>query len=116
MMFQASNAEDPDKIAKVKEFIQDNELTLKIPAFMSTSLDKNAAYGFSCQYSMKDKVIWEFDVKRGTKGSFIESLYANARFENQNEVLLQKGSNILIKEADYDAEKGVWIIKAEVSN
>lgn len=116
MMFQASNWDNQDKILKVKEFIQDNELTLEMPAFMSTSLDENVADDFSCQYSEKDKVLWEFDVKRGTKGAFVEGLYANAYFENQNEVLLQKGSKIVIKEADYDKDRELWIIKAEVSN
>lgn len=116
MMFLASKYNEPEKKAKVKEFILDNKITLKIPTFMSTSLDENVADGFASQYSEEDKVIWEFTLKPNTKGSFIESLYANARFENQNEVLLQKDSTIEIKEADYDEKLKAWIIKASVSN
>lgn len=116
MMFLASKYDEPEKIASVKEFILDNKITLKMPTFVSTSLDEKVAKGFADQYSEKDKVIWEFETKPNTKGAFIEGLYAKARFNFQNEVLLQKGSTIEIKEADYDERLKTWIIKASVSN
>lgn len=115
-MFLAGKTNNKQEISKIIEFVQDHQLTAKIPTFASTTLDKNVAVEFTEKYSIKDKLLWNLDVKPKTKGMFIEGLYTNGHFKGQNEVLLQKGSNIEIKNIDYDYKNGCWTINGTVYN
>ncbi|MBR1754649.1 hypothetical protein IJ732_07430 [bacterium] len=116
MMFLAANSNDDNEILKMKEFVLDNEITVKMPAFTSTSLTENIALDFKDNYIFNDKVVWKLDVAPNTKGTFVEGLYTNGHFKEQNEVLLQKGSQIKIKDLDFDKEEGCWMINGVVSN
>lgn len=116
MIFLAGKSKDDKEINKVREFVLDNEVTAKIPAFASTSIDKNVAIDFTETHSFDDRVIFNLDVSPDTKGTFIEGFYTKGKFKKQNEVLLQKGSEIKIKDINYDKENGVWIIEGRVSN
>lgn len=115
-MFLASKSNDNKEINKIKEFILDNEITFKIPAFASTSINKNVAIDFTKSCSFDNRVIFNLDVSPNTKGVFIESLYTKGKFKHQNEVLLQKGSEVKIKSLDYDKENGIWILNGKVYN
>lgn len=52
------------------------------------------------------KVLWHFDVPKGTKASFIESY--NVERNSETELLIQKGSNMFIKKAKYDRRNHLW--------
>ena len=58
------------------------------------------------------KVLWHLDVPKGTKASFIESY--NVERASESEILLQKGSKLFIKKANYDIVNHRWNIWATV--
>jgi hypothetical protein len=109
MMVNASKAKNQqEEILKIKEFILDHKLTAKQPAFMSTSSSLDFV-----RRMIKDNENYsqfEFTTKPNTKGCFEDVL--SCLYEN--EVLLQKGSVIEIKDIDFKGKN--WKIKAEVSN
>ena len=58
------------------------------------------------------KVLWHIDIPKGTKASFIESY--NVERASESEVLIQKGSKLLINKADYDMVNHRWNIWASL--
>ena len=58
------------------------------------------------------KVLWHLDVPKGTKASFIESY--NVERASESEILLQKGSKLFIRQANYDTVNHRWNIWATV--
>ena len=58
------------------------------------------------------KVLWHIDIPKGTKASFIESY--NVERASELEVLIQKGSKLLINKADYDMVNHRWNIWASL--
>lgn len=93
---------------EIKEFIEQNLRKKYVPQnrFMSTAIEPSAIERFA------KKVYWEIFVPAKSKASFIESY--NVERESEAEILIQRMSQLSIKEAEYIPEKGRWNIKAEL--
>ena len=74
--------------------------------FMSTAIEPGAIE----QYAKK--VYWIIKVPKKTKASLIESY--NVERESEAELLIQKGSQLLIKDAKYDLDNKRWNIWADL--
>lgn len=74
--------------------------------FMSTTLVKEL------HFDKKKNIRWEFNVPKGTKGTFIETYNILNRHGNQVEYLLQRDSKIIIKNIERIGYK--WHIKADI--
>lgn len=111
MMKEAATYNDENMINEIKELVLDNEITAVQPGFMSTTLN----HGMSDAFAL-NRIDWEFEVAPNTKGAYIDASNLVNLFSRENEVLLQKGSKIKIKDIEFDNEKCVWKLKAEVSN
>ena len=74
--------------------------------FMSTAIEPGAIE----QYAKK--VYWIIKVPKKTKASLIESY--NVERESEAELLIQKGSQLLIKDAKYDFDNKRWNIWADL--
>ena len=109
MMKIASESKNYDEIQKVKEFIQDNEITANQSGFMSTSITSDAGF------DRDGWIFWELETEPDTKGMYIDGL-STSFYTFQDEVLLQKNSKIKIQSAEYDSNKNIWKLKANVSN
>ena len=57
-----------------------------------------------------DKILWEIKVPASTKGASIESF--NVERMKEAEFLLQRGSDLLIKNAKFNPKKRIWEIDA----
>ncbi len=89
------------------ERLRDADITMTQERFMSTSMCEDVHFN-------KSDIRWEFDLPAGTKGTFIESYNTKTTHGNQVEFLLQRNSQILIKDIEY--ENGVWKIYANIKN
>ena len=87
-----------DKFLSGKEIIQNR--------FMSTAIEPNAIKRYA------KKVKWVINVPKKTKASMIESY--NVERASEAELLIQKGSKLLITDAKYDFHKNRWKIWAEL--
>lgn len=74
--------------------------------FMSTAMTQKAADKYA------QKILWKIKVPAGTKGASIESF--NIEREAEAEFLLQRGSNLLIKNAKFNPQKRIWEINAVI--
>lgn len=109
MMKNAANSKNFEEIKKVENYIKDNGISATQPAFMSASLNDNN------DFERKDWIYWTLTTDKNTKGVYLESL--NTSFYTfQDEVLLQKGSNIAIQDAKYDSDKNIWYLTGKISN
>lgn len=72
--------------------------------FMSTAMIPKATDKYA------QKILWKIKVPVGTKGASIESF--NIEREAEAEFLLQRGSNLLIKNAKFNPQKRIWEINA----
>ena len=96
---------DKDKLAKFKEL--EKILILKKinqSRFMSTAMLQKATDKYA------DKILWEIKIPTGTKGASIESF--NIERIAEAELLIQKGSNLIINDAKYNYDKKIWELKA----
>ena len=71
---------------------------------MSTAMNQNATDKYA------QKILWKIKVPAGTKGASIESF--NIEREAEAEFLLQRGSDLLIKNAKFNPKKRIWEIDA----
>lgn len=117
MILDATKSGNPEEIAKVKEFVLDNEITAVNPRFMSTTLDNklNESWGKDLILT-KTTIVWKMTTEPDTKGIYVEPFNVTGRYGEQREILLQHGSKMTIKSVDFDADKRTWIINAKVSN
>ena len=74
--------------------------------FLSTAIEPEAATKYA------KKVFWDIKVPAKSKASMIESY--NVERESEAELLIQKMSQLLIKEARYDRPQKRWYLKAEL--
>lgn len=119
MVVNASKSGDKNEINKVKEFILDNEITVTNPRFMSTSMNNDIDKTFNLfgKSSIQGtKILWKLKTEPNTKGLFIEAVNITGKDASQNEILLQKGSKMLITNVDYDEANKMWIFDAKVKN
>lgn len=120
MMKDIAGEKHPEeKLNKLKELILDNEITATQPGFMATSLDKELMATFKGPDGPDGgyaNVIWTFDVAPNTKGFYIEPVNSSLCLSTEQEVLLQKGSKMVIEDIDYNKYHDKWAIKAKVSN
>lgn len=79
---------------------------IKQERFMSTAIEQSAAEKYA------EKVLWKIDVPAKTKASFIEGY--NVERESEAELLIQMGSNLLIRDAKYDFDNKRWEIYANL--
>ena len=93
----------------IDRFIQDflHKRKIEQERFMSTALIKDDTEKYA------QKVFWHLDIPKGTKASFIESY--NVERESESEILVQKGSKLFIRNANYDHDNHRWNIWATVN-
>lgn len=107
-------AQKTAQLQKIKEFVLDNELQAHYPSFLSTSVDNNIFQG---TIPGGKGLFWEIEVPKDTKGVYLESLNTEGRILcKENEFLIQKGANILIKSIDYDEKENQWKITGQILN
>ena len=114
MMEEAVSSKKPENIAKVREFVLDNEITAVQDGYLSTSIDKNFV-DTSC-FKEKTGIIWSLKTAPDTKGMFMEAINLPQMNSDENEILLQKGSKIKITDIQYNKSKKMWEISGEISN
>ncbi len=56
--------------------------------------------------------MWYLDIPKGTKGSMIECY--NVERASEAELLLQRGSRMVINNANYNKDKHIWELWATV--
>lgn len=94
---------------EIERFINTNIMDRYIPQkrFLSTAIEAEAANKYA------KKVFWDIKIPANLKGSMIESY--NVERESEAEMLLQRGTNLLIKNARYDKDNHRWVFKAILS-
>lgn len=102
-----ANIKDVELRERLLDKIRREDITIYQERFMSTSMCEDVHFN-------KSDIRWEFDLPAGTKGTFIESYNTKTTHGNQVEFLLQRNSQILIKDIEY--ENGVWKIYANIKN
>jgi hypothetical protein len=108
-MQNAAESKNYQNIEDVKSFIKNNDITVTQPAFMSTSVNQDSGF------ERKDWIFWDLTTDANTKGIYLDGL--NTSFYTfQEELLVQKGAKIKIKDVSYDANKNIWYLKGNVSN
>ena len=92
---------------------------VKQERFMSTALSEDFCANWASSGAMSSggknpngAVLWEIDVPNGTRGCFAEDF--NKFYKEEYEIILQRGSSLVIKGATFDKKRGLWIIKAKV--
>ena len=95
-------------IKEIDEFVYRNlyKKFVKQSRFLSTAIELEAGERYA------KKILWYLDIPKGTKGSMIECY--NVGCASEAKLLLQKGSEMLIKNAKYDKEKHLWYLWAKV--
>ncbi len=93
---------------ELKNFINQNLIGKFVnqERFLSTAIEPSAIEPYA------KKVHWTINVPKKTKASMIESY--NVERESEAELLIQKGSQLLIKDAIYDFVNKKWYIEAEL--
>ncbi|CCY24396.1 unknown [Brachyspira sp. CAG:484] len=102
-----ANIKDVEIRERLLDKIRREDITIYQERFMSTSMCEDVHFN-------KSDIRWEFDLPAGTKGTFIESYNTKTTHGNQVEFLLQRNSQILIKDIEY--ENGIWKIYANIKN
>lgn len=111
MMLEAKENENDEQINKIREFVLDNKVTAIQDGFMSTSINKERGTDF-----FKNGIAWEITTAPNTKGVFVEGLNISAMYPSEDEVLLQKGTKLLINDIQYDKDEKRWTVFATASN
>ena len=93
---------------ELKNFINQNLIGKFVnqERFLSTAIEPSAIEPYA------QKVYWTINAPKKTKASMIESY--NVERESEAELLIQKGSQLLIKDAKYDFTNHRWNIWAEL--
>ena len=93
---------------EIDEFIKTFMLKRNITQerFMSTAIDTEAIEDYA------KKVYWKINVPKGSKASLIESY--NVERKSEAEMLVQRLSQLLIKNAKYDHVNKRWYIEADL--
>ena len=113
MIKEATQSKKDEDIQKVREFVLNNELTATQSGFLSTSINKKISKQFL--EKSENNILWHLKTKPNTKGVFIEGInYSLGNYEN--EVLMQKNSQITIKDLKYNKKEHYWDIFGEISN
>ena len=102
---------DKNKLKELNEMFLDYDIVAEQPSFMSTTMSKS--YGNDFGHS---GFYWELTTAPNTKACYIEPLMIDSCMKDEQEVVLQKGSKIRIKGAEFDEKLMKWCIKGEVSN
>lgn len=92
----------------IKKFIEENMIEKYVTQerFMSTAIDTEAIEDYA------KKVYWKIKVPQGSKASLIESY--NVERKSEAEMLIQRLSQLLIKDAKYDHVNKRWYIEADL--
>ena len=95
-------------IKEIDEFVYRNlyKKFVKQSRFLSTAIEPEAGERYA------KKILWYLDIPKGTKGSMIECY--NVERASEAELLLQRNSEMLIKNAKYDKQKHLWYLWAKV--
>ena len=101
---EAGLKSDKDISKFIKEHLDGALITQE--RFMSTAIEPSAIEKYA------EKVFWDIQVPAKSKASMIESY--NVERESEAELLIQKMSQLLIKEARYDRPQKRWYLKAEL--
>lgn len=93
---------------EIDEFIKTFMLKRNITQerFMSTAIDSEAIEDYA------KRVYWKINVPKGSKASLIESY--NVERKSEAEMLVQRLSQLLIKDAKYDHVNKRWYIEADL--
>ena len=93
---------------EIAEFIYKNlyKKVVKQERFLSTAIEPKAGGRYA------RKVFWHLTVPKGTKGSMIESY--NVERASEAELLLQKSSELFIKNAKYNKNTHLWELWATI--
>ena len=73
---------------------------------MSTAIDSDAIEDYA------KKVYWKINLPKGSKASLIESY--NVERKSEAEMLIQRLSQLLIKDVKYDHKNKRWYIEADL--
>ena len=92
----------------IKKFIEENMIEKYVTQerFMSTAIDSDAIEDYA------KKVYWKIKIPKGSKASLIESY--NVERKSEAEMLIQRLSQLLIKDAKYDHVNKRWYIEADL--
>lgn len=95
-------------VQQIDEFVKKYLFDVKIQQsrFLSTAIEKEAGDRYA------QKILWYLDIPKDTKGSMIECY--NVERASEAELLLQKGSRMVINNARYDKDKHIWELWATV--
>lgn len=93
---------------EIGNFIKQNlkNKTITQERFMSTAIEPEAIEKYA------EKVFWKIKVPKNTKASMIESY--NVERESEAEMLIQRMSKLVIKDAKYDKINHKWHLEAEL--
>ena len=93
---------------EIEEFVKHKMLKRNITQerFLSTAIDSEAIEDYA------KKVYWKIKVPKGSKASLIESY--NVERKSEAEMLIQRLSQLVIKDAKYDHIKKRWYIEADL--
>lgn len=93
---------------EIENFIKQNlkNRTITQERFMSTAIESDAIEKYA------EKVFWKIKAPKNTKASLIESY--NVERESEAEMLIQRMSKLVIKDAKYDKINHRWYIEAEL--
>ena len=93
---------------EVLNFVENNLITqwCNQSRFMSTAMIQKATDKYA------QKILWKIKIPAGTKGASIESF--NIERDAEAEFLIQRGSNLLIKNAKFNPQKRIWEINAVI--
>ncbi len=103
-----SEIENNKNNVDIKKFIEENMIEKYVTQerFMSTAIDTEAIEDYA------KKVYWKINVPKGSKASLIESY--NVERKSEAEMLIQRLSQLLIKDAKYDQKNKRWYIEADL--
>ena len=95
-------------IEHINEFIDKYLLrkNVKQSRFLSAAIEKEAGDRYA------QKILWYLDIPKGTKGSMIECY--NVERASEAELLLQRGSRMVIDNAKYNKDRHIWELWATV--
>ena len=113
-VLDAAVAAGPSAIAQVEDQINSSskKLVATNERFTSACVLPEAIY--SGQGG--GKVVWEFTLKKGSKGAFLEGTNFGGGLSSECEILLQKDSQFEITSIEWDSSIQKWIISADVTN
>lgn len=109
IMEEVEKSGNQEKIKNCIELIKKSNCTKTQERFISTSIAEPPGI-----FKNKSDIVWELEVPSGTKGAYIETMNIspNKMEEGQFEYLIQRNSNIEIKDAAF--VDGKWHLKGKI--